>query len=115
MNKTVSVVVLSFFLFYGTAINFSGAQVPVVPSPTCVDVPGIPCPNHKTAGSLQKPQSPAVPETGESQTFNGFVNSGEWSKRLGGIANQTAEILRNFFDGIFAGAKNFFQNINIKF
>ncbi len=44
-KKTLVIVILSAFIVAISAVNFTNAQVPVVPPPTCVPAEGIPCPD----------------------------------------------------------------------
>ena len=107
MNKKtlMATIILSVFILIASVASFAKAQVPTVPNPVCEDVPGIPCPGHKSIGPLQKPQSLAVPKTGESQTFNDLLNS--LNKMISGTVNQIVGGLTSVFDN----AKNFFQKI----
>ena len=45
-KKSLIISILLVFILTTSAVNFTEAQVPKVPEPTCVPVPGIPCPGE---------------------------------------------------------------------
>jgi hypothetical protein len=103
MNKKAFIIILSVFGLTVSAVNLVEAQVPTVPTPKCVSVPGIPCPGENTQ-PIQKSKSITTPEI-SSKTFNDLLKS--WNKFI----NNTIEEIMFALEIIFDNSKSFFQNI----
>lgn len=78
MKKTLIIVILPVFIFFASAFNFAKAQVPTVPKPTCMEVPGgPPCPKDWKTNIL--PEQPSTPlsnlKKNANQIFSDLLNA----------------------------------------
>ncbi len=93
-KKTLIIKILLTFILIISATNFTEAQLlqPNIPEPTCVPVPGIPCPNEtKTTQTLKKTSTP------DTQSISKLFDY--LSTNINQIINDLIIGVRNIFDG----------------
>lgn len=99
MNKNKLVIGILLALSFSAPTAF--AQDYVIPAPTCVDTPEIPCPGRgKTYDRAQKPTSASATDVpnGFSKLFN-YLSS--LTTKIGDLANYTKEGLKNWFRYVY--------------
>lgn len=111
MNKKISIVILSLFVFNIPSFNFVIAQVPTVPTPVCESVPGIPCPGDKNIdiSKLQKAQTAPVlsSKLNNSKTLEDLMaNMNKLIADLNDKIENIAGKIGQFFDGLFKQKTN---------
>ena len=101
MNKqNLIIIILAAFALTVAAAGFAQAQVPDVPAPTCVSVPGIPCPGESDtaaspAGQPAEPAEKATPDI--TQSISDLFNY--LAANINRIINDITQGFRNIYDG----------------
>ena len=85
---------LSAFILTAFPINFTHAQVPDIPEPVCVSVPGIPCPDD----TLISKEQPSTPVSDIAKNISKLFDY--LSKNINEIIKDILGGIRNIFDGL---------------
>jgi len=108
MNKRSLIIgiLLSVFILTTSAVNFTEAQVPKVPEPTCSPAPGIPCPGDwKTNILPEKQPSKPASDTGTGENISQLFDY--LAVNINKIINDIKGGFQNIFDGL-RKIKNYF-------
>lgn len=105
MNKKSLIIgiLLSAFIFTVPAANFTKAQVPNVPKPTCDPVPKIPCPSDWKVNIVPEKQQPSSKSPSNfSKSFNDLLKiAGVYTDKIIDAIKSGFIEIKDIFDKFF--------------